>query len=171
MAKKIAPYIDRCIFNFVELYKKLQTNMPELHLLTTENKQEIAAYLGEVAKKNHMTIQTCGKSICIHLDMYHMHQYLCFQYSHNPHAFLYVLAYGIPIRSPVRKYPVETSIETLKELSAIVGKKRVSWRYDPILLTEYYTVEKHKETFAYKIIFFVIPFQSQTRPERNFHTS
>ncbi len=62
MAKKIAPYIDRCIFNFVELYKKLQTNMPELHLLTTENKQEIPAYLGEVAKKNHMTIQTCGKN-------------------------------------------------------------------------------------------------------------
>ena len=38
-------------------------------------------------------------------------------------------------------------LETLKELSEIVGKKRLSWRYDPIILTDVYTKEKHIEMF------------------------
>ena len=28
MAERISPYIDRCIFSFVEMYKKLEKNMP-----------------------------------------------------------------------------------------------------------------------------------------------
>lgn len=31
---------------------------------------------------------------------------------------------------------IDESIETLIKLSKIVGKERISWRYDPILLTE-----------------------------------
>ena len=34
MAKELASYIDRCIFSFVEMYKKLEVNMPDLILLT-----------------------------------------------------------------------------------------------------------------------------------------
>ena len=30
MASALAPYIDRCIFSFVEMYKKLEVNMPEI---------------------------------------------------------------------------------------------------------------------------------------------
>ncbi len=44
---------------------------------------------------------------------------------------------------------IDESIETLKELSDIVGRNKILWRYDPILLTEKYTVEKHLETFDY----------------------
>ena len=62
MAELIAPYIDRCIFNFVELYKKLQSNMPELIVFSDNEKEELARYMGQVAKKNRMTIQTCGKN-------------------------------------------------------------------------------------------------------------
>ena len=35
---------------------------------------------------------------------------------------------------------IEESIETLKELSALVGRERVAWRYDPVLLTREYTI-------------------------------
>lgn len=60
LAKKLAPYIDRCIFSFVEMYKKLETNMPELLPLTEEEKQNIASMLGSIAKKYGIRIQTCG---------------------------------------------------------------------------------------------------------------
>ena len=42
MAGVLAPYIDRCIFSFVEMYKKLESNMPELILLSTEDMDELA---------------------------------------------------------------------------------------------------------------------------------
>ncbi len=42
---------------------------------------------------------------------------------------------------------IDETIKTLIELSKIVGKEKVLWRYDPILLTKKYTVEKHLETF------------------------
>ncbi|MBE6499582.1 MAG: DUF1848 domain-containing protein [Methanobrevibacter thaueri] len=41
------------------------------------------------------------------------------------------------------------SIKTLEKLSQIIGKNKILWRYDPILLTEKYTIEKHLETFEY----------------------
>ena len=60
MAKKLAPYIDRCIFSFVEMYKKLQRNMPELIPLTEEEKLKLAEGLGAIANKYGIHIQTCG---------------------------------------------------------------------------------------------------------------
>ena len=44
---------------------------------------------------------------------------------------------------------INQSIKTLERLSDIVGRNKILWRYDPILLTEKYTVEKHLETFEY----------------------
>lgn len=44
---------------------------------------------------------------------------------------------------------IEESIRTLKKLSCIIGKNKILWRYDPILLTEKYTVEHHLKTFEY----------------------
>lgn len=44
--------------------------------------------------------------------------------------------------------PIRERIETLKELSKIVGKEKLVWRYDPVLLTKKYTAEHHMETFA-----------------------
>lgn len=60
LAKRLAPYVDRCIFSFVELYKKLEYNMPEIIPFTEEEKRTIARFLGSIAQKYNLTIQTCG---------------------------------------------------------------------------------------------------------------
>lgn len=60
IAKELAPFVDRCIFSFVEMYKKLETNMPELIPLTDADKDILAKGLGEIAAKYKMYIQTCG---------------------------------------------------------------------------------------------------------------
>ena len=60
MAKEITPYVDRCIFSFVEMYKKLQTNMPELIPMTEEDKKELAKGMGKIAKKYGLYLQTCA---------------------------------------------------------------------------------------------------------------
>lgn len=44
---------------------------------------------------------------------------------------------------------IDDSINTLIELSIILGKKSIAWRYDPILLTHKYTIEYHLKTFEY----------------------
>ncbi len=80
MAKQLAPYIDRCIFSFVEMYKKLQTNMPELIPLSKQDMDILARGLGTIAKKYNIYLQTCGtdedylhygifSSGCIKLDI------------------------------------------------------------------------------------------------------
>lgn len=60
MAQKLSPYIDRCIFSFVEMYKKLKTNMPEIILLTENDKDEIAKNIGLIAQKHDILLQTCA---------------------------------------------------------------------------------------------------------------
>ena len=60
MASEIAPHVDRCIFSFVEMYRKLDRNMPELVPLTDEDKDVLAEGLGSIAARHNMTIQTCG---------------------------------------------------------------------------------------------------------------
>lgn len=60
MARALAPYIDRCIFSFVEMYKKLETNMPELIPLTEADKNALAQGMGAIAKEQGILLQTCG---------------------------------------------------------------------------------------------------------------
>jgi hypothetical protein len=60
--------------------------------------------------------------------------------------FYTITAYGKDVEPGVPS--IEESISTLKELSSIVGRQRLTWRYDPVLLTERYTVERHIETFS-----------------------
>ena len=60
MAQKLSPYIDRCIFSFVEMYKKLKTNMPEIIVLTENDKDEIAKNIGLIAQKHNILLQTCA---------------------------------------------------------------------------------------------------------------
>lgn len=60
MAEKLAPHIDRCIFSFVEMYKKLQINMPELIPLSQADKDRLAEGLGKTAAKYGIRLQTCG---------------------------------------------------------------------------------------------------------------
>ncbi len=60
MAKELAPYIDRCIFSFVEVYKKLRTNMPELREISDGDKEKLAEGLGKIACRYGIHLQTCG---------------------------------------------------------------------------------------------------------------
>ncbi len=60
MSKVLSPYIDRCIFSFVEMYKKLKTNMPELIALSEQDINELAQGFGSIAQKYDIFIQTCG---------------------------------------------------------------------------------------------------------------
>jgi hypothetical protein len=60
IAKEISPYVDRCIFGFVEMYVKLSVNMPEIIPLTNEDMDKLSKGLGEISKRNGLTIQTCG---------------------------------------------------------------------------------------------------------------
>ncbi|MDE7296458.1 MAG: DUF1848 domain-containing protein, partial [Clostridia bacterium] len=60
MAKQLAPYIDRCIFSFVEMYKKLQRNMPELIPISEIERLRLAEKLGAIANKYGIHLQTCG---------------------------------------------------------------------------------------------------------------
>lgn len=63
------------------------------------------------------------------------------------HTYFYytITAYGKDVEPGVPD--IETSIETFLKLSQIVGKNRIAWRYDPILLTKNYTIETHFKTF------------------------
>lgn len=60
MATILAPYIDRCIFSFVEMYKKLETNMPEIILLSEDDRNALAQGFGTIAHTYGFTLQTCG---------------------------------------------------------------------------------------------------------------
>lgn len=58
-----------------------------------------------------------------------------------------ITAYGIDIEPGVPD--LEHSVKTLLQLEKLVGAKRIIWRYDPVLLTKSYTVERHLETFQW----------------------
>lgn len=60
IARRLAPYIDRCIFSFVEMYKKLERNMPEIIPLTENDQNDLANILGSIANQYNIPIQTCG---------------------------------------------------------------------------------------------------------------
>jgi hypothetical protein len=68
-----------------------------------------------------------------HLDGFNYY----FQYTLNP--------YGKDIESNVP--PLKDRINTFISLSNQIGKDKVIWRYDPILLTKTYTIEYHIKTF------------------------
>ena len=60
MAEKLAPHIDRCIFSFVEMYRKLEYNFPSLIPLSPDEMNMLACGLGRIAAENGIHIQTCG---------------------------------------------------------------------------------------------------------------
>ena len=80
MSKALSNHIDRCIFSFVEMYKKLSLNMPELKAISENDKIILLKGLGEIAQKYNIHLQTCAteydfeefginQSGCITLDI------------------------------------------------------------------------------------------------------
>lgn len=63
----------------------------------------------------------------------------------NSYCYYTITAYGRDVEPSVPS--IDESMQTLIELAGIVGPQRVAWRYDPVLLTKTYTVERHLETF------------------------
>lgn len=60
MARELAPYVDRCIFSFVEMYKKLEVNMPELRPVSEQDKLTLAKRMGAIARQYGLYLQTCA---------------------------------------------------------------------------------------------------------------
>ncbi|MBB5218543.1 DUF1848 domain-containing protein [Treponema rectale] len=65
----------------------------------------------------------------------------------NTYFFYTITAYGKDIEKGIPD--IDKSIDTLIKLEKIVGKERISWRYDPVLLTKKYTVQQHLITFEH----------------------
>lgn len=63
----------------------------------------------------------------------------------NTFFFYTITAYGEDVEPTVPS--IDESIETLLKLEEQVGARRIAWRYDPVLLTDRYTIERHLETF------------------------
>lgn len=63
-----------------------------------------------------------------------------------PAYFYYTItAYGKDVEPNVPDF--DTSVDTLIALSRLVGRERVAWRYDPILISGKYSPEVHFATF------------------------
>ena len=59
---KLAGHVDRCIFSFVEMYKKLEVNFSELRPLSEDDRDALACGLGRIAAEHGIPIQTCGNN-------------------------------------------------------------------------------------------------------------
>lgn len=59
--------------------------------------------------------------------------------------FVTITPYGKEIEPHVP--PKEKVMEDFKKLSTIIGAKKIGWRYDPIFITNKYTLENHIENF------------------------
>ncbi len=65
----------------------------------------------------------------------------------NTYFFYTVTAYGRDIEPGVPS--IDDSVATLLDLERIVGRERLAWRYDPVLVAGPYTPERHLATFEY----------------------
>lgn len=64
---------------------------------------------------------------------------------YHQYWFVTITPYGKDMEPNVP--PKETVMETFCRLSAIVGPDCIAWRYDPIIINETWTPEKHIKTF------------------------
>lgn len=62
MAEQLAPHVDRCVFSFVEPYRKLNRNMPDLLPLMDEERDYMARLMGTLAARHDLPLQICACS-------------------------------------------------------------------------------------------------------------
>ena len=95
LAGRLAGHVDRCIFSFVERYKKLETNMPELQEVSDADKERLARGIGEIARRHGLWVQTCAtkeswshygihRSGCTTLDILGQANHLAFRKLKHP---------------------------------------------------------------------------------------
>lgn len=80
MTARLCQHVNCCIFSFVEFYKKLESNFPELKEVSDEDKVTLAKAFSKIASKYKMKLKLCAekkdfpdlnieKSGCITLDV------------------------------------------------------------------------------------------------------
>lgn len=63
MASEISSYVSHCIFSFVDVYKKLERNFPELISFSEDDKNEILFNMGKIAESHDLTLQVCASDM------------------------------------------------------------------------------------------------------------
>ena len=61
----LAPWVERCVFSFIDLYAKAKKNTQglQLHELSEEEMHELAAGLSDIAKGSGVRLQTCSEAV------------------------------------------------------------------------------------------------------------
>ncbi len=65
IAGKLDGYTERVIISFVDLYKKIQTNVTDLHMIPTtdEDMRYLAGTMVKIAEAHHMVVESCAEKI------------------------------------------------------------------------------------------------------------
>ena len=74
-----------------------------------------------------------------------MLKYMDLLQPYHQYWFVTITPYGKDIEPNVP--PAESVINTFRKLSGIAGTDSMGWRYDPIILNDFWTVERHIEAF------------------------
>ena len=75
MAEKISPLVYRCIFSFVDMYKKVEENMPEIIPLTEDDKVRLLKGIGEISERYNLYTQSCATNE--NYEKYGIHPAVC----------------------------------------------------------------------------------------------
>ncbi len=87
LCRQLQGYIAGCILSFVDDYKNLRAHQKEIQLypMKEEKMKEIAFYIGEIAKRYHISVQTCAEEI--DLQAYGILNTPCFERQHMTRLF------------------------------------------------------------------------------------
>ncbi len=62
LAECISPYVSGCIVNFVDVFIRLSTNIPDYIQLSKSEKRQIFAAFSEIAAKHNLPLRSCAMS-------------------------------------------------------------------------------------------------------------
>ncbi len=65
IARELDGYTERVIISFIDLYKKIQTNVKELHLrpMIDDDMRYLAGEMVKIANTHHMVVESCAEKI------------------------------------------------------------------------------------------------------------
>ncbi len=102
-------------------------------------------YFGEQVTEYELTPDKVDLLIFCTKDPAPMLKYIDELKEFNMFWFVTITPYGKDIEPYVRDK--QAILDSFMELSSKLGIRKVSWRYDPILITDKYNLEYHKEAF------------------------